>query len=879
MSDLISAAKNGYHENVEKLLTLGLSTEVLDKDDATALYWGACRGYWKICETLLKSRCRINAQVKWGSSALHAAADRGHLNCVNILVTWGANLNLQNNRGDTPLHLAAYRGFADIVDAFIAAAADPFVRNESCKTPLQEAESQCHTMAASRLEQYMASRQTFSSLPTSGPNSDFVNMQQSMAPTSWPKTKDLSFIPNIRESTASETSKLSNNLSNSHNATQSLKPVCQVPPSVGNSSPNVCGSSRKHCASNLTQPLNTIDGRWQKEPNRSRLLQTPYHDYHETPEAPRAAPKMAVNRSKSSHEDRCALENFAESLQLEVVKYSERVLKAEQSNVLWQNKVKDLEKLNRELLRQYEQKSRDLHSVQEMLATERRKNFEVVKQQKLIARSMSASMDVVRMENGRNSREGCPQRDATHKHLLTFVKTLDNSDMCNSRLVLDSLREHLQAVWLQPASVSRMDSNVEWVPGLDYDIVGDGPLNHVKDGVRNGSCSLVFQIRRNGSLYILKMMINLINLDYTNHDQGCSLDGYLIRNFGPEYHVPLFLSKHRNIVSVMHYYQGSTDQFRRYQDLLVPSSLDVPLEMATRTSFLVLESYPQTLLSFMVNQRTICPEPCYGLPNVFLLLLLYQMLSVLDFLQCNHIVHRDIKGDNVFLDKCLRPVLADFGFARSLYTPQGQKQMFVNKTQACAGNSNAWAPELTRSHHNGPESLPHLTSLQEVYAKTDGFAVSRMFYSLLRPLGDRDDFPQSSVNKPHYFDSAIPDLPVGFSHGLCDVLKQLVLDNPQHRPTARKAMIRVGVMLFAPAPEEVLSLCDVPPYLEARALKLLAVNRCCSDKERVMNVEESISFVSPEVEASFLVNITAEEFWEEFGDLKDKNLLTVQNDV
>ncbi|XP_046339804.1 uncharacterized protein LOC124120938 [Haliotis rufescens] len=878
MSDLISAAKNGYHDNVENLLSLGSSTEACDKDDATALYWGACRGHWKICETLLKSRCRIDARVKWGSSALHAAADRGHLNCVNILVTWGANLNLQNNRGDTPLHLAAYRGFADIVDAFIAAAADPFVQNESCKTPLQEAVSRCHTLAASKLQQYMASQQIFSSLPNSGPNSDCMDIYQSMAPTSWPKTKDFSFIPNIRDSTAPETSKIINSFSNPHTSPRSLKPICQVPPSIGNSGQRSMEAQENTEASNHTKPLDAVNGRWRKETNGSCLLQTPHHDYHETPEAPTAAPKMAVTRSKSSHDDTCALENFAESLQLELVKYSERVLKVEQSNVQLQNKVREMEKLNRELLWQQEQKSKDLQNTREMLATERRKNFEVVKQQKLIARSMSSSMDMMRMENGRNSGGGYPQRDFTHKHLLTFMKT-HNSDMCNSRSMLDNLRGHLQTVWLPPASVSKMDSNVEWVPGMDYDIIGDGPLNHVKDGVRNGSCSLVFQIRRNATMFILKMMVNLINLDFTNHDQGCSLDGYLIRNFGPEYHVPLLLSKHRNIVSVMHYYQGSTDQFRRYQDLLVPSNLDVPLEMATRTSFLVLESYPQTLLSFMVNQRTICPEPCYGLPNVFLLLLLYQMLSVIDFLQCNHIVHRDIKGDNVFLDKCLRPVLADFGFARSLYTAQGLKQVFVDKTQACAGNSNAWAPELTRFHHNGPESLPHLTSLQEVYAKTDGFAVSRMFYSLLRPLGDRDDFPQSSVNKPHYFDSAIPDLPVGFSQGLCDVLKQLVLDDPQHRPTARKAMIRVGVMLFAPAPGEVESLCDVSPYLEARALKLLAVNRCGNEQERVMNVEESIAFLSPEVEASLLVNVTAQEFWEEFVDLKDTNLLTLRNAV
>lgn len=165
-----------------------------------------------------------------------------------------------------------------------------------------------------------------------------------------------------------------------------------------------------------------------------------------------------------------------------------------------------MEKLNRELLWQQEQKSKDLQNTREMLATERRKNFEVVKQQKLIARSMSSSMDMMRMENGRNSGGGYPQRDFTHKHLLTFVKT-HNSDMCNSRSMLDNLRGHLQTVWLPPASVSKMDSNVEWVPGMDYDIIGDGPLNHVKDGVRNGSCSLVFQIRRNATMYILKVSL------------------------------------------------------------------------------------------------------------------------------------------------------------------------------------------------------------------------------------------------------------------------------------------------------------------------------------------------------------------------------------
>jgi len=82
-----------------------------------------------------------------------------------------------------------------------------------------------------------------------------------------------------------------------------------------------------------------------------------------------------------------------------------------------------------------------------------------------------------------------------------------------------------------------------------------------------------------------------------------------------------------------------------------------------------------------------------------------------------------------------------------------------------------------------------MTTLQQIYEKADAYAVSRMFYSLLRPDGEGDIFPQSSVNRPHYEESEIPELPKCYPDGLRHILHNLVLDDPVQRMSERRAML------------------------------------------------------------------------------------------
>lgn len=195
------------------------------------------------------------------------------------------------------------------------------------------------------------------------------------------------------------------------------------------------------------------------------------------------------------------------------------------------------------------------------------------------------------------------------------------------------------------------------------------------------------------------------------HGNGQSLPKFLTHHFGAEYDIPLRLSTHDNIVQICHFYEGSTHRFRPFLPFLVPASLDVPLDMANRTTFMIMPEYPMTLKDFMLDLRTKTPEPPFGLNGKFLLLLLYQLLSAIDHLVSSGVVHRDIKAENIFLDNRLRPILGDFGFARRFHGQNGAKLMFTNEEQVYAGNSNAWAPELARLNRDGPQSLPALVSL------------------------------------------------------------------------------------------------------------------------------------------------------------------------
>ncbi|XP_001947810.2 cyclin-dependent kinase 4 [Acyrthosiphon pisum] len=76
------------------------------------------------------------------------------------------------------------------------------------------------------------------------------------------------------------------------------------------------------------------------------------------------------------------------------------------------------------------------------------------------------------------------------------------------------------------------------------------------------------------------------------------------------------------------------------------------------TLYLVFEHIEQDLATYMAR----CPKP--GMSSEIIKNVMRQILSGVDFLHCNRVVHRDLKPQNVLVSSDLRIKIADFGLAK-----------------------------------------------------------------------------------------------------------------------------------------------------------------------------------------------------------------------
>ena len=109
---LYIATKNGHLEVLKALLTDGVAdVNLLTGDsDATCLHLAARMGYEEITQLLLTHKVDPNAEDNEGWSALHLAAGRGHTSIAQLLLEHGAHVNCEGRYGWTPLHSAAAGG-------------------------------------------------------------------------------------------------------------------------------------------------------------------------------------------------------------------------------------------------------------------------------------------------------------------------------------------------------------------------------------------------------------------------------------------------------------------------------------------------------------------------------------------------------------------------------------------------------------------------------------------------------------------------------------------------------------------------------------------------------------------------------------------------
>ncbi|XP_043839943.1 ankyrin repeat domain-containing protein 39 isoform X2 [Dromiciops gliroides] len=109
-----SAALNGDLGRVKHFIQKETDPSQPDPSGYTALHYASRNGHYAVCQFLLESGAKCDAQTHGGATALHRASYCGHTEVVRLLLSHGANPGVADDDGMTSLHKAAERGHLDL---------------------------------------------------------------------------------------------------------------------------------------------------------------------------------------------------------------------------------------------------------------------------------------------------------------------------------------------------------------------------------------------------------------------------------------------------------------------------------------------------------------------------------------------------------------------------------------------------------------------------------------------------------------------------------------------------------------------------------------------------------------------------------------------
>ncbi|XP_016825665.1 ankyrin repeat domain-containing protein 39 isoform X4 [Cricetulus griseus] len=99
-----SAALNGDLGRVKHFIQKATDPSQPDSAGYTALHYASRNGHYAVCQFLLESGAKCDAQTHGGATALHRASYCGHTEIARLLLSHGSNPRLVDDDGMTSLH-------------------------------------------------------------------------------------------------------------------------------------------------------------------------------------------------------------------------------------------------------------------------------------------------------------------------------------------------------------------------------------------------------------------------------------------------------------------------------------------------------------------------------------------------------------------------------------------------------------------------------------------------------------------------------------------------------------------------------------------------------------------------------------------------------
>ena len=143
--NLLLSAKNGEEEKffeifkqIEQNLSLPdfINLNFKDENGYTALHYACDEGRLKIVEILLDENCDPNIKNNEKDTPLHLASKKGYFDICKILIENGAVLNTYNSEKNSPLHYACMNNNVELLKYFLTKLPQADAKNKYDKKPI-----------------------------------------------------------------------------------------------------------------------------------------------------------------------------------------------------------------------------------------------------------------------------------------------------------------------------------------------------------------------------------------------------------------------------------------------------------------------------------------------------------------------------------------------------------------------------------------------------------------------------------------------------------------------------------------------------------------------------------------------------------------------
>lgn len=165
-------------------------------------------------------------------------------------------------------------------------------------------------------------------------------------------------------------------------------------------------------------------------------------------------------------------------------------------------------------------------------------------------------------------------------------------------------------------------------------------------------------------------------------------------------------------------------------------------------------------------------------------IVMYGIAAGMHYLHSKNIMHRDVKPENVLMNKNLEPIITDFGLSKQI---QDYNNLFQSMAQT--GSILYMAPELL----DGPQDADY--SLYDARL-SDVYAFGNVVYNIF--TGKRPYY--NTTNQANIMMSIskgeLPKLPTNFPHALELLLKACGALTPENRPTFEEILRIIGNPTF-----------------------------------------------------------------------------------